>query len=644
VDVEHPSTLRRLALGFRIPPGDHPDTALLKMLALRLASGRTGILEASLVQTGLAVAASASSLGGIDPGLFIVSATLSPGVEHARALEVVESGIAELADRGLSGEDMDSLCGRLRADALFAASNPAGRAIQLGMDVTRFDSAGRTDAILQRASSAGPRDLREAAERYLSPESAVLVRMEPMSKAGVLVPSADLPSEVPPSDVREPESIDLEGLEVPQSLLVLPRRSISAGAVERRLECGARTLVIEDRNFPTAGLSFCFPMASDTEPVPMAGLSSVAAESMMRGTASMGYRELHATLEDGGGRLELGAGREFSHGMLSFLPSMTDEALRIMADVLLRPALREEDVRRVANEKRAEISRKHESPFGLAADNLSMLMSRPPELARVPTPGTLDSIDAGEVRRWHRLCCRPEGSIFVAVGDLEAEAVLDGLDGLLEDWTDPAEPLPRRKIGAIPDRSLTRSQHMEGMRQAAVLLGLEAPDRFSGQRDAMGLISWLLGGGIGSRLGHRVRDREGLAYALGSAYLPWPGSGRLILYLSTGGPNAEKALRSVRGELHRMASEPVSETELRLACAYRVGRHSLERMDYGSVADYLLVHLARGRARGYDLESLRRVLALTPEDLLEVASEWLSPDRPVFLSQAGDVPEGESAG
>ncbi len=639
LDLEHPSTLRRLALGFRVPPGDHPDAALLKMLALRLAAGRTGILESSLVETGLAVGVSASSLGGIDPGLFVVAATLAPGVEHRETAEVVESAIASLADEPLDPEELESLATRVRADALFASSNPAGRAIQLGMDVTRFDSVDRTDMLLEASSSATPEDLMRAAAEYLSPDGALLVRMEPAAGGGVLSPSAEVPSEAPPGDVREPESIDLRGLQVPHRLLALPRRSISRGAVERVLECGARAVVIEDHSFPTAAMSFSFPMASDAEPSEMAGLCSVTAESMMRGTKSLGYRQLHAVLEDRGGSLDLGAGREFSRGMATFLPSMTDEVLQTVADVLLHPALREEDVDRVTAEKTAEIGRKHESPFGLAADNLSLLMCRPPEVARIPTLETLDRIGSGDVRAWHRLCCRPRGAIFVAVGDLDADAVLDRLDRLLEGWQGPSGPLPERSVGSLPETPLSRSQHMEGMQQAAILMGLEAPDRFSGQRDAMGLISWLLGGGIGSRLGHRVRDREGLAYAVGSAYLPWPGCGRLILYLSTGGTSAGRAMASVREELDRMASEPVSGTELRLACAYRVGRHSLERMDYGSVAEYILVHLARGRSLGYDLESLRRTLSLTPEDLLEVARRWLGPERPLFISRAGDVPE-----
>lgn len=640
-DVSHPSTLRRFAMAWRIPPGDHRDTAPLKMLALRLSSGRTGLLESSLVQSGMAVSASASALGGVDPGLFIVSATLAPGVEHAAAVEAVESDIAETARRPPNAEEVASLARRLRADALFASSNPAGRAIQLAMDRCRFEDAGRTGALLALAEEVSGQDLADAANDYLDPRAAVLVRMEP-AEGGGLFPAAEVPSEMPGSDVREPESIDLEALEVPDRLLVLPSRSISRGAEDMRLACGARLVVLSDHSFPTAALAFSFPMASDAEPPELAGLSSVTAEAMMRGTEQLRYRELHALVEDTGGTMELGAGREFAHGMVSFLPSETNTALETVAEVLLHPGLRSEDVGRVAREKSAEISRKHESPFGLAADNLSLLMCRPPEMARVPTGETLGSVDAGLVRDWHARCCRPEGALFVAAGDLDADSVFQRLDGLLEGWRNPGEPLPERRMGRIPAEGLQRSQHMEGMEQAAVLLGLEAPDRFSDDRHAMGLLSWVLGSGIGSRLGHRVRDREGLAYAVGSAYLPWPDCGRLIVYLSTSGENAPRALASATEEVHRLRREPVSMRELRLACANMVGRQSLERMDYGSVANYLLVHLARGRGLRFDLESLQRTLALTPEELQDAAARWLGTDRPMFVSRAGDV-SGEDA-
>mgnify|MGYP006277333177 CR=1 FL=1 len=641
-DVSHPSTLRRLAMAWRIPPGDHPDTAVLKLLALRLSSGRTGLLESSLVQRGIAVSASASALGGVDPGLFIVSATLAPGVEHSTAVEAVESDIAGMSGDVLDCEEVAALSRRLRSDALFASSNPAGRSIQLAMDHCRFDDARRTEQLLERAGQASGEDLSAAASRYLDPSTAVLVRMEP-AEGGGLFPSAEIPEEMPPSDVREPESIDLEELEVPDRLLEVPVRSISHGAQDGRLSCGARLIVIPDHSFPTAALSFCFPMASDAEPPELAGLSSVTAESMMRGTVERGYRELHALIEDSGGSMELGAGREFAHGMLTFLPTETDTALNTMAEVLLHPGMREDDVNRVVREKAAEISRKHESPFGLAADNLSLMMCAPPEMARIPTAETLEAIDFRRAREWHRRCCRPEGALFVAVGDLDGEGVRRRLDRLLEGWKSPKHPLPQRRTGTIPAASARRSRHMEGIEQAAVLMGMEVPDRFSDERQAMGLISWLLGGGIGSRLGHRVRDREGLAYAVGSAYLPWPDCGRLILYLSASGENAERALASSLEELRRLAEEPVGRRELRLACANMVGRQALERMDYGSVADYLLVHLARGRELDFDLQSLRSKLSLTPEDLLDTGRRWLGADRPLFVSRAGDVSAEDEA-
>ena len=639
VEMHHPSALRRIAIAYRVPPGDHPDTAALKMLALRLASGRTGELESALVESGLALSASASSLGGIDPGLFVISATLSPGVSHDHALEAVESRIAALSTSPLEDGEVGALARRLQADAVFAAANPAGRSIQLAMDSTRFGARDRTAQLLRQAAEVSPGKLRETAAGYLSPSAAVIVQMEPQQGGRLIAPSAEIPDELPSSDVRQPESIDLEGLEVPDLLLRSPSRSISRGAVDLTLDCGARLVVLEDHSFPTVGISLCFPMAADSEPPGMAGLTSVTAESMIRGTGRLGYRELHALLEDRGGSLEIGGGREFSQGMVSCVSETTDTALKALAEVLTKPSLRREDIARVVSEKTAEISRKHESPFGLAADNLSLIMCDPPGMARIPTEETLGAIKPEDVRHWHRLCCRPHGAVFVIVGDVDTDSIAGRLNGLLESWKEPPETAPGLSPGSLPDGAVIRGQNMEGLEQAAVLLGLEAPDRFSKDRHAMGLLNWLLGSGIGSRLGHSVRDRQGLAYAVGSAYLPWPDCGRLIVYLSTGAENVLRAQESALAETHRLGGEPVSETELRLACANMVGRHSLGHMDYGSVAHYLLVHLARGRGLTYDLESLRRTLSLSADDLLAVARRWLSPERPVFVSRAGAVPE-----
>jgi zinc protease len=81
-------------MGWHIPEAAHADTPAITVLDHILSAGITSRLYQALVETQIAIDASAQSYQFIDPGLFTIDVTLRPGVGHdlaeRAALEVVE--------------------------------------------------------------------------------------------------------------------------------------------------------------------------------------------------------------------------------------------------------------------------------------------------------------------------------------------------------------------------------------------------------------------------------------------------------------------------------------------------------------------------------------------------------------------------
>ena len=635
VEISHPSNLPRALLAFHTPAGDHPATPALSMISSYLSSGRSSWLEQNLVSTGVVTSAYAYNEGGIDPGLFVIGLTLPPEGNVPAAIDSVEAELRRLAAEPLPEEELAMLRRRTKAGEIISEASPVRMALGMAMDMAAFDDHRMTRRRVEAMDAVTAGDISEEAAEYLDPEKSTVAILEPEGGRGG---SAGEPDRLP-TDVVEPQAISYEGLEIPENMLRPPSRSISAGVDSLVLENGLRVFVLEDHTFPIASVRFSVPMGRYREDPLLAGLADVTAETMMRGTDELGYGEFHRRLERLGASLSFGAGNRDASGSITLLAEDLDVGMRTVADLLLRPALRGEDLQRVLEEARASVESNAESVFGVAGDNLDRLLSLRREAAHVTTLESLDRINRREVFRFFERFCRPEAAVITVVGDVETGDVMAMAEGLFADWDNPKSTLLPAEYPPFPEAAGdTLVQTMPGRVQAAVMVGAPGPGYLSEDHVAFGVMNRILGAGIGSRLGHSVRDEQGLAYVVGSYLSSLAEAGRFGAYLSTRADYAPQALQSVLDEFERISSEEVDEVELRLAQSCEVGRHAVSASSYGSIARYLTGTAVQGFAPDHDIRRLRQVVELTPEDVLEVAAEYL--DRQGwFVSIAGGITE-----
>jgi predicted Zn-dependent peptidase len=153
-------------------------------------------------------------------------------------------------------------------------------------------------------------------------------------------------------------------------------------------------------------------------------------------------------------------------------------------------------------------------------------------------------------------------------------------------------------------------------------MGMPAPPRLHEDSYAFSMINGILGDGIGSRLGRTVRE-AGLAYYVGSTYLPLSNRGRIFASVLTSPPALKRALSGLKHELERIGSQPVNQDELRLETASRFGMQELSLMKYSSAARLLLSYASSGLPLDHDIMTMREYGKLTPDSLLRSCSEWL---------------------
>jgi predicted Zn-dependent peptidase len=170
--------------------------------------------------------------------------------------------------------------------------------------------------------------------------------------------------------------------------------------------------------------------------------------------------------------------------------------------------------------------------------------------------------------------------------------------------------------------------------QGRVSMGHMGSMRDNPDRYALAVMNDLLGGGgFTSRLMTRVRSDEGLAYSVGSGFglgLHYPGLFRASF--QSGSPTVARAVAIVLTEIERMRTEPVSQQELDDSKASFTETFTRRFSSAAAVASLFASDEFTGREPGYWSTYRERIGAVTADDVLRVAQEYLHPERMVILA------------
>lgn len=639
VEIEHASNLPRFTMSFHSPSGTHPMNPAMTLIAAYLTSGRSARLRQLLLDTELVYSVWSRKDNDIDSGLFSICVTMNPPEEGGATIDDITSIIwrelEDLAENGIPLETLDGLRNRYRAAEILGNSHPLGLALNYGLSYAKFNDPSYNQNRMALIEQLTNTDIREAASTYFSRDFVNIAVLVPSDDGG----AGGIAGQDLPTGVAEPSSMNFEGLEIPDEFLTPPAVSIADGVVEYQLDNGLQLLVREDHTFPVVSVCFSVPMGMFMHPEELNGLAAVTSETMMQGTEELEYADFHRRLEVEGSYLRFFTSWNYSMGMATMLSEDMETGFVTAADLLLRPAFRESDFERVLNNQYSRLERSAESIFSTAFESLRVISSESPDNFPNVTTETLDRVTHADAVDFYNLCCRPEGSVITVVGDVDTGEVLLMAERYFGEWRNPEEPLPQiilPQFSQLPGDTVVT--FMAGRAQAAILVSRPSPGSDQLEYPAFLTMNTILGGGLGSRLGHSIRDEQGLAYGVGSWAVEMGSTGYIIAYLTTLADYAPQALASVINELTKISTENVLDIELRLAQANIAGEQALSGMTYFDLAYRLTDLQTSGKPLDWHQTYLNRVLELTPDDIRSAAAKYFVPNE-WFVSIAGSLTE-----
>lgn len=365
---------------------------------------------------------------------------------------------------------------------------------------------------------------------------------------------------------------------------------------------------------------------SQDEPPNLAGISHFIEHMLFKGTERRTARDIAVEIDSVGGQINGFTEREMTCYHAHLLGEHLPLALDILSDMVRNPALRPEDVLLEKNVVLEEINRYEDSPEEQACDMLLRCVWGGHSLGR-PILGSrkvVGRLTPKTLRNYIRRRYTAERIIVSAAGAVEHDELVGLVKRVLSD-------LPRGGEGEVeppsPQGGKVAVRRKRDLEQVHVCLGVSACSQLDERRYAQAVLDTILGASVSSRLFQEVREKRGLAYAVGSQSLMLKRAGVLEIYAAVSPKSVGELIRVVGEQIRSLASEGPTEEEVERAKSHIKGSFLMALESPGGV----MTRLARtlyyfGRVVPVE-ETIERTEKVTLDEVREIAGELFSPGR-----------------
>lgn len=419
---------------------------------------------------------------------------------------------------------------------------------------------------------------------------------------------------------------------VDRSRLPVPGKtpSFHFPAIERStLSSGLRVWSVRHTSIPVATIMLLVRRGSADDPPGKEGLAAITADMLDEGTGSLSSIEIHERLARIGAQLDSDIGPDATLFTVTVVSRFLEPAVSLLADIIVRPSLREEDFERVRQLRLHRLMQLKDMPGAVADRAFMRLLYAQQPYGHTPlgSDTSLAALTVEDVRDYHAANLRPSDTTLVVSGDCTHGAVEALAEAVFAGWTGAsASPLPI--AGEPPTPPRLNIIPRPGAPQSELRIGHVGVARSTPDYHALVAANMVLGGQFVSRINLNLREEKGFTYGARTSFdfRRMPGPFSLQVSVQTAA-TAEAIQESIREISAIRDTRPVSADELALGVA-ALTRGYARNFETAEQLARAATQLAL-----YDLpdtyfdEFVSRAEAVTVDDVTRVARQYLTPER-----------------
>ena len=647
-DGERLVTLRRVgdvslvSVAYHVPSGAHPGYAAVDILGYILATEPAGRLYKALVETKKASSIYGGSYAWHDPGLLFMMLEVPKDGSIDEVRDTVTHEMEKIGDEGVTEEEVERVKRQILKQRELSLSD-SGR---IAVDLSEWAAQGDWRLFFlyrDRIEQVTAEEVQAAAQNYLQQSNRTV---------GIFIPTEK------PERTTIPATPDLEkmvaGYKGRKAVVAGEQFDPSPANIEARttrltLPSGLKVAILPKKTRgQSVRLSLSLNFGSAETLVGRYAACGLLARLMRRGTTGFSFQELEDELDKNSVALSASS----AVGSASFgIETKRDNlpaAIQLLTEILRHPTFPADEFEVLRRERLTNLENSRSNPQALAPRKLGQILAPYPPGDIRYSPDIDDLIDwyskvtLEDVQELYQNFIHGEDGELVIVGDFDPDMIMPSIEGMLASW-EAKQPYKRiayeafTKVQGGSEVILTPDK-ANAIYYAGLVTKINDTDA---DYPALLIGNFVLGGGsLASRLGDRVRQKDGLSYGVGSGFSAGSQDdiGRLTIYAISNPTNSPKVVAAINEELTRLVNDGITEEELARAKQGFLQAQNLSRTNDGQLAGTLSRLLFNDRTMSHYEELEEKIRSLSAADVQIALKKHLDPKR-LFVVTAGDFPE-----
>ena len=406
------------------------------------------------------------------------------------------------------------------------------------------------------------------------------------------------------------------------------------------LSSGVRVLFVERHDLPIVSVRVVSPLGAGDLPGLRPGTAAITGAMLEQGAGKRTALEIDDDYQALGVAHGTWCDWDSAGARVKVLASKLAPALDILADVVLRPTLSQEEFDRLRKRWLASLQAEKNSPVAVEQNAIAAALygrGHPYGHSIRGVAADVEPLTRADVQRAYGLLFAPRSTTIVVAGDVTRGDVASLLEARFGAWK--GQPAIRTPVPPAPPPPKTAGKvvlvDVPGAAQSQTYVAQPGVPFASKDRVALQVMNLILGGMFSSRINLELREAKAYTYGARSRFSlrhgagPFSGGGAIFV------EHTADAAKELVAQVARMRDEPVSAEELgdakenaELALPSR-----FESVDdvTGALQDLAVYDLPLDE---YQTRAAR-VDAVTAADVQRVAKLWLRP-KDLRVVVAGD--------
>lgn len=620
--IQDPSvTQAYFTLGFPAPSiEEQEDLFALDVAMLVLGSGASSRLYQALHEkTPLVTSVGSGNMTQKYSGILYVDAEMKPENREAFKQELMRQ-LKELKANGITTAELEKAKTQTIKDFIFHNEATEGVASSIGYNVTIGHLKDYTDYVanVQKVSQD---DVKKALNRYLDFNKAVLVELLPPRKVAI-------------NDQEEANLRYLAGAVNPNPTTVTKNPAptqVEAQKVEPTKEIlsnGMTVLMKPMKDSKTVAIKIFVKGGQAAESVP--GVSTLTAPLLMKGTRERTAEMISEELESKGMNLSISSHEDYVEVSGSAVSEDLGELFLLIQDVLNNPSFATDEIEKEKDHVKQAILSSWDSPSSLAMENLSLGLypNHPYGNVGKRIESNLEGISRDQLVEYFNTYFAPKNMVVSVVGNFEPATVRKyletGFDVARNSQPDVAKAIAKTPAVAplVKAEVLEEKKPIKGA--TWIVQGWLAPTIDSPDYVPLKVLNTLLGSGMSSRLFVNLREKQGLAYVVSSAFPTLEDRSNFFLFIGTDPKNRATVIDGFKNEIAKLKNEIITPQELQESKDKLRGAFALAHETNGSQSFYLAFYETLGVGYQFDEKYPGLIDKVTAADIQRVAKKYFS--------------------